>query len=168
MVQNRLKTMRKVKRKTQQEIASIIGIGQNTYSYWESGKVKIDNESIYKLAEYYGVSADFLLGRKYKLTKSPQEWHHSLREDYAQGDIYLKEYMEYMYGEIVYIDNISGSVNIHNSIIGDNNSDCLNNEGKDRLEKMLLSTFNKLSDDHQFEVIAFAKNLLKEEGKEEE
>lgn len=48
---------------TQQEVANFIGISQNNYSYWENGKVKIDNESIKKLADYFGVSVDYLLGR---------------------------------------------------------------------------------------------------------
>ena len=105
MIKNRLKTMRKVKRKTQQEIASFIGINQNAYSYWENGKVKIDNESIYRLAEYYGVSVDFLLGRRYRMTCPPELWRASLREDYENEDIYVREYMEYKYGKIIYLDS---------------------------------------------------------------
>lgn len=60
---NRLKELRKNKGVTQQEIANLVGISQNNFSYWENGKVKIDNESLDKLAEYFGVSVDYLLGR---------------------------------------------------------------------------------------------------------
>ena len=60
---NKLRELRKHKGVTQQEIANLIGISQNNYSYWENGKVKIDNESLTKLAEYFGVSVDYLLGR---------------------------------------------------------------------------------------------------------
>lgn len=59
----RLKEIRKSKRLTQQEVANYIGISQNNYSYWENEKVKIDNESIKRLADYFGVSVDYLLGR---------------------------------------------------------------------------------------------------------
>lgn len=59
----RLKETRKEKGFTQQEVANLIGISQNNYSYWENGKVKIDNESIKKLADLFGVSVDYLLGR---------------------------------------------------------------------------------------------------------
>lgn len=59
----RLKEVRKNARKTQQEVADFIGISQNNYSYWENEKVKIDNESLNKLAEYFNVSVDYLLGR---------------------------------------------------------------------------------------------------------
>lgn len=61
---NRLKELRKEKQITQSEIAKFIGISQNSYSYWENGKVKIDNESIIKLANYFNVSVDYLLGRE--------------------------------------------------------------------------------------------------------
>lgn len=57
-----LKEIRKSKGLTQAEVASHIGISQNNYSYWENGKVKIDNDSLKKLANYFEVSVDYLLG----------------------------------------------------------------------------------------------------------
>ena len=60
---NRLKEVRKAKGFTQTEIATILGITQNAYCYWEKDKVKIDNQSLKKLADFYGVSVDYLLGR---------------------------------------------------------------------------------------------------------
>lgn len=61
---NRLRELRKIKGLTQTEIAQFIGISQNSYSYWENGKVKIDNESILRLADFYGVSVDYILCRE--------------------------------------------------------------------------------------------------------
>lgn len=58
----RLKEVRKSKGKTQSEVAKVVGISQNNYSYWENGKVKIDNNSLTKLANYFNVSIDYLLG----------------------------------------------------------------------------------------------------------
>lgn len=63
---NRIKELRKSKRVTQADVAKYIGITQNNFSYWENGKVKIDNESLQKLADYFGVSVDYLLGRDTK------------------------------------------------------------------------------------------------------
>lgn len=60
---NNLKKLRKSKGLTQEELAKYIGISQNSYSYWENDKVKIDNASILKLADYFGVSVDYILGR---------------------------------------------------------------------------------------------------------
>ena len=58
----RLKEARKAARMTQTEVAKILGVNQNTYSYWENEKTKIDNVSLAKLAEIYKVSIDYLLG----------------------------------------------------------------------------------------------------------
>ncbi len=60
---NNLRKLRKSKGLTQTEIAQFIGITQNSYSYWENDKVKIDNASIIKLADFFGVSVDYILGR---------------------------------------------------------------------------------------------------------
>jgi repressor LexA len=59
----RLKELRKQKGYTQAKVAKIMGISQNNYSYWENGKVKIDGESIKKLADLFGTSVDYILGR---------------------------------------------------------------------------------------------------------
>ena len=59
-----LKAARKSKGLTQQQVADFIGISQNNYSYWENGKVKIDNVSLQRLSNLFDVSVDFLLGRE--------------------------------------------------------------------------------------------------------
>ena len=61
---NRLKELRKKKGLTQTEVAKFIGISQNNYSYWENGKVKIDNATLLRLADFFGVSVDYLLGHE--------------------------------------------------------------------------------------------------------
>ena len=61
---NRLREARKRKGLTQKQVAEFIGITQNAYSYWESGRNKIDNESLERLADFFGVSVDYLLGRE--------------------------------------------------------------------------------------------------------
>lgn len=66
---NRLKELRKSKRMTQAEVAKIVGIGQSGYSFWESGRSKIDNESLTKLANFYNVTVDYLLGEDATSTK---------------------------------------------------------------------------------------------------
>ena len=56
----RLKDIRKARGFTQQQVADYIGISQNNYSYWESGKVRIDNESLIKLAQFFDVPVSLL------------------------------------------------------------------------------------------------------------
>jgi repressor LexA len=59
----RLKEARKKKGLTQVEVAQAIGISQNGYSDWERGRNRVDHDSLTKLAELYGVSADYLIGK---------------------------------------------------------------------------------------------------------
>lgn len=62
IILNRLKLLRTQKGVTQAVIAHYIGISQNNYSYWENGKVKIDADSLRRLAEYFNVTVDYILG----------------------------------------------------------------------------------------------------------
>lgn len=59
---NNLKAARKAANMTQADVAKIVGISQNGYSYWENGKAKIDHESLVKLSALFGVSIDYLMG----------------------------------------------------------------------------------------------------------
>lgn len=59
----RLRELRKSKGLTQQAIADMFNVGKSTYSYWENGTCEPSYETLYKLAEYFGVSVDYLLGR---------------------------------------------------------------------------------------------------------
>ena len=103
---NRLRLIRKVKRYTQTYIASIVNIGQSTYSLWEAGKVRIDDASISKLSDFYYVSSDFLMGVPFTITRPVSEWEESLREDYYKGNEDLRTYMEYRYGKPVFHNTI--------------------------------------------------------------
>ena len=63
----RLKEARKAKGLTQVEVARKIGISQNGYSDWETGRNRVDMNSLRKLAELYDVSVDYLLGNEDKI-----------------------------------------------------------------------------------------------------
>lgn len=58
----RLREARKAARMTQSEVAQQMNVNQNTYSYWENEKTKIDNVSLSKLAIIFNVTVDYLLG----------------------------------------------------------------------------------------------------------
>jgi transcriptional regulator with XRE-family HTH domain len=51
----------------QTEIAKMLNVSQNTYSQYETGVISLTAEVLIKLADYYGVSIDYLLDR----TKNP-------------------------------------------------------------------------------------------------
>lgn len=62
-VHYKFKEARKSAGLTQKEVAAVVGVNQNTYSYWENGKTKIDSESLAKLSKLFGVTTDFLLDK---------------------------------------------------------------------------------------------------------
>ena len=47
----------------QRTIAEYLGISQNTYSQYENGVISISPEMLIKVADYFDVSIDYLLGR---------------------------------------------------------------------------------------------------------
>ena len=48
---------------TQKQIAEQLGISQNTYSQYELGILNYPVDALIILADFYGVSVDYLLGR---------------------------------------------------------------------------------------------------------
>ena len=49
---------------TQMQLAKCLNVGQSTISEWLSGKNEPSIESLWKLADYFDVSIDCLVGRK--------------------------------------------------------------------------------------------------------
>lgn len=60
--QNRIRELRKKARLSQQTLADQIGVFRNTISNWETGYSQISLENTKKVAEYFGVTIDYLLG----------------------------------------------------------------------------------------------------------
>ena len=59
----RIKDMRDDSDLAQKELAAILGISQTVYSRYERGYQTIPLEHLIKLADYYQVSIDYLVGR---------------------------------------------------------------------------------------------------------
>ena len=59
----RLKDLREDKDLRQEDIAEVLGISQTVYSRYERGFQIIPVIHLLKLADYYQVSADYILGR---------------------------------------------------------------------------------------------------------
>lgn len=59
----RLKELRKEKNKTQKDIAKLTGYKQTLVSKWEHGDREPDTETLIKLANYFNVSVDYLIGK---------------------------------------------------------------------------------------------------------
>lgn len=60
---NRIKLLREKFEIEQKVLAIELGVSQPTISDWETGRKKPSSKSILKLADYFNVSVDYLLGR---------------------------------------------------------------------------------------------------------
>ena len=73
MVYERLQSAREEARKTQTEVANILGITRQAYNHYETGKREPSLDTISKLATLYGVSVDYLLGKTDTKKEGPAE-----------------------------------------------------------------------------------------------
>lgn len=62
MFGDRIKKLRDDNNVSQFELSEFLGISQQALSKWENGKTQPDNDSLVKLANYFNVSTDYLLG----------------------------------------------------------------------------------------------------------
>ena len=60
---NRIKDLREDMDLRQSDLAEATGIDQRTISNYETGKTKPDSDALIKLADFFNVSIDYLVGR---------------------------------------------------------------------------------------------------------
>lgn len=58
----RLRDLREDKDLTQQEVADMLGCSQTTYSRYETGDLNVPVDILKKLAKFYKVSIDYIVG----------------------------------------------------------------------------------------------------------
>ena len=63
----RLRELRESKNLSQADIAKILKVKQSTYSRYENGERNIDIETLTKLANFYGVSLDYIVKRNWDI-----------------------------------------------------------------------------------------------------
>ena len=63
MFPERLKALRLEANLTQNDVSRQFGVSQPTYSNWEKGEKKPTPDKYPKIAEFYNVSTDYLLGK---------------------------------------------------------------------------------------------------------
>ena len=96
----RLKELRKEAHLTQVELAKRLGIGQSSYADWERGKKNPTQENLIKIAQFFNVPLDFLIGNSDK--KDALDNIELLFRMNSKGlteeekEIFKKELIEYM------------------------------------------------------------------------
>ncbi|MHC5228386.1 helix-turn-helix domain-containing protein [Enterococcus sp. LJL99] len=70
MTYKNIRSIREDNDMTQQQMAELLNVSQNTYSQYETGKIDWTASTLIKIADYFDVSVDYLLDRtKFKNNK---------------------------------------------------------------------------------------------------
>jgi transcriptional regulator with XRE-family HTH domain len=69
----RIKDLREDHDLTQEELSKILHISQRAYSYYETGDRDIPIDIVCELADFYGVSVDYLLNRSNQKNKQEKK-----------------------------------------------------------------------------------------------
>lgn len=97
MIANRIKELRKEKKLSQRELSEKLSVSQQTVGSWETGRSEPNAEMITKLAHFFEVSTDYLLGNNEKNHKSP-DW--ATEADRIDLDKLLQSNTPMGYGEM--------------------------------------------------------------------
>ncbi|MDB7083005.1 helix-turn-helix transcriptional regulator [Erysipelatoclostridium ramosum] len=89
----RVKQLRKNKHLTGEQLGNVLGITKTGISYWENGRSVPDNEMLLKLADFFDVSIDYLLGKTDIETKIDKSTYYG---DYDEVVEYLKDNPEHL------------------------------------------------------------------------
>jgi len=69
----RLRELRIQHKISQQAIANALGVSRQAYGHYEAGSREPSQEVILRLADYFDVTTDYLLGREKKVEEIPAE-----------------------------------------------------------------------------------------------
>lgn len=70
IIKDRLRTLREMQSKSQQDIANLLSISRTSYNKYETGVHDPSIETLLLLSDYYNVSVDYLLGHDAELAVS--------------------------------------------------------------------------------------------------
>ncbi|HRT82935.1 MAG TPA: helix-turn-helix transcriptional regulator, partial [Oscillospiraceae bacterium] len=80
MLSRTLKTLRLKNRLTQQQVANLLNVDRSTYTYYETGKIKPDVDTLIKLCCIFDTSLETLTG---DYNESLQALHNTI-DDYLE------------------------------------------------------------------------------------
>lgn len=83
---DRLRNLREHEGKTQAEISTLLGTTQQIYSRYETDRNELPLRHLVKLADYYQVSADYILGR-ISYPKNPPEMAKPFLKNITYGEV---------------------------------------------------------------------------------
>ncbi len=97
MLGKRLKTLREEKGITQQQLATVINLSQQTIGHYEVGRAKPDVDTLDRLADYFNVSVDYLLGKTNIRTPIVTIAAHHDGDDFTEEELEaIEEFKEFV------------------------------------------------------------------------
>lgn len=81
-MENRIKQLRREKKLTQEELSKIIGVVRTTIAGYERGVICPSQDKLILLAQYFGVSADYIIGKtdvRNELTTTSKDIYENLQ-----------------------------------------------------------------------------------------
>ncbi len=93
----RLTSLRKERKLLQADVANKVGIARATYGAYEQGSRQPDFDTLEKLADFFGVSLDYLLGRTNISALTPQKKDEAAFQAFANDpelNVFYKELPE--------------------------------------------------------------------------
>lgn len=102
MFGTRLHTLRKERKLRQEDMANQLGIARTTYAMYEQGNREPDYNTLIKLATFFEVSIDYLLGitemRQVKDIQDPElyQWFEDVKNATPQKREELKKFWEFI------------------------------------------------------------------------
>lgn len=102
MFGNRLHTLRKERKLRQEDMAKQLGIARTTYAMYEQGNREPDYNTLIKLATFFEVSIDYLLGtteiRQITDVQDPElyQWFEDIKNAPPQKREELKKFWEFI------------------------------------------------------------------------
>lgn len=88
---NRIRDLREDRDLRQIDVADATGIDQKTLSNYETGKTNPDSYAIIKLADFFEVSADYLIGRETSSMQKQADIEHKITMIKAELDKILND-----------------------------------------------------------------------------
>lgn len=72
MLGEQIRKLRRQKKLTQEQVANYLHVSTSTYGMWEQGRNEPDIKRLQELADFFGVTVDYLLGRE-SLTSTQEQ-----------------------------------------------------------------------------------------------
>jgi len=95
MIGEKIKSLREQNKKTQEDLAKYLGVAPQTVYKYEKGINEPDLSTTQKIADYFGITVDELLGRiDDEFLKVQQRLKDNNIKAYTFSDIDLKKYSE--------------------------------------------------------------------------